>query len=81
MKQDRFAAAVALLEQYAAKGDADYFIHSSTMLWDEWPGYTGKGTGGRAAGKGLDKKDLEDYKDMALQYADFGGHLCSATVC
>ncbi|TAA73074.1 tetratricopeptide repeat protein [Planococcus salinarum] len=74
VKQDRFAAAVALLEQYAAKGDADYFIHSSTMLWDEWPGYTGKEQAVALLEKGLDKKDLEDYKDMALQYADFGGH-------
>ncbi|WP_422122466.1 tetratricopeptide repeat protein [Planococcus sp. X10-3] len=74
VKQDRFASAVELLNEYAPKGDADYFIHSSTMLWDEWSGYAGKQQAVTLLEKGLEKKGLQDYKDMAMQYADFGGH-------
>lgn len=74
VKQKRFAEAVALLEQYAAKGDTDYFLHSSTMLWEEWPEYAGQEQAVALLEKGLEKKELEDYKLMAVQYADFGNH-------
>ncbi len=74
VKQNRFEPAVAFLEQYAAEGDAGYFIRSSTMLWDEWPEYTGQQHALALLEQGLEKKELDDYKDMALQYADFGGN-------
>ncbi|WP_033542474.1 tetratricopeptide repeat protein [Planococcus sp. CAU13] len=74
VKQSRFAPAVALLEQYADKGDAAYFIRSSTMLWEEWPEYAGQEQAATLLEKGLEKKELEYYQDMVLQYADFGSH-------
>lgn len=74
VKQNRFESAVAFLKEYLAKGDAGYFIRSSTMLWEEWPEYEGQEHALSLLETGLEKRELEDYIDMVLQYADFGGH-------
>ncbi|QHJ72188.1 tetratricopeptide repeat protein [Planococcus halotolerans] len=74
LKQDRFEPAVAFLKQYTAKGDAGYFIRSATMLWEEWPEYAGQQHALTLLEAGLENRELEDYIDMALQYADFGGN-------
>lgn len=74
VKQDHFEAAVEFLGQYAAKGDAEYFIRSSTMLSEEWREYTGQQHALTLLEAGLEKRELEGFADMALQYADFGGN-------
>ena len=74
VKQKRFAPAVELLEEYAPKGDTGYFIRSSTMLWDEWAEYAGQQQAVAILERGLNKKELDGYMDMALQYAEFGGN-------
>ncbi|WP_372868589.1 tetratricopeptide repeat protein [Planomicrobium okeanokoites] len=74
VKQERFEEAVAFLEQFSAKSDTGYFIRSSTMLWEEWPEYAGQQHALSLLEKGLENKELEDYADMAVQYADFGGN-------
>lgn len=72
VKQQRYAEAIAFLEGYTPKGDAGFFIRSSTMLWEEWEEYAGQEQALGLLEKGLDQKELANYIDMALQYADFG---------
>lgn len=74
VKQENFAQAVELLEDFAPKGDTGYFIRSSTMLWEEWPEYSGQEQAVALLEKAMDKRELDDYTDLALQYADFGSN-------
>lgn len=74
VKQGHFSEAVELFDAYVPKGDTGYFIRSSTMLWEEWAEYAGQEQAVALLEKGLGKKELEGYKDMAIQYADFGGN-------
>ncbi len=74
LKQQRFDEAVAFLKSYIEKGDTGYFIRSSTMLWEEWPEYDGQQQAVALLEKGLEKKALQDYADIAEQYKEFGEH-------
>lgn len=74
LKQQRFDEAVAFLTSYIEKGDTGYFIRSSTMLWEEWPEYDGQQQAVALLEKGLEKKALDDYADIAEQYKEFGEH-------
>ena len=74
LKQQRFDDAVAFLDSYTEKGDTGYFIRSATMLWEEWPEYAGQQQAVALLEKGLQKKELEDYTDIAEQYMEFGEH-------
>ena len=72
VKQERFDDAVALLSSYAEQGDTGFFIRSATMLWEEWPAYEGQQQALALVEKGLEKRELEGFEDIAQQYMEFG---------
>ena len=74
VKQQRFDDAVAFLTSYAEQGDTGFFIRTSTMLWEEWPEYAGQQQAVALVEKGLQKKELEGFTDIAQQYMEFGEH-------
>ncbi|MDN3450640.1 tetratricopeptide repeat protein [Planococcus sp. APC 3906] len=74
VKQQRFDDAVAFLASYTDQGDTGFFIRSATMLWEEWPEYAGQQQAVALMEKGLEKRELEDYEDIAQQYMEFGEH-------
>ncbi|WP_416145592.1 tetratricopeptide repeat protein [Planococcus koreensis] len=74
VKQQRFDEAVAFLASSAEHGDTGFFIRSSTMLWEEWPAYAGQQQAISLLEKGLKKKELEGFADIAQQYMEFGEH-------
>ncbi|PSL36344.1 tetratricopeptide repeat protein [Planomicrobium soli] len=72
LKQDLFREAGEWIGQHIEKADTGYYIRTASMLWEEWPGYTGKEQAVSLLEKALENPGQEGFHDIAGQYAEFG---------